>query len=113
MLDPESYANPSDVWIASIPLNFADILLTCVKSILQELCDIGSLLRAQKVVAVDKQLEICQATSIACRQRSMQELKPESIVEARCIVLNPSNPTQTRKKYCCRCAVLARIKARE
>ncbi len=67
MWDLESYANPRNIWITSIPLNFADILLTRVETILQEFGDIGSILRAQEVVAKDKQLEICQATSIACR----------------------------------------------
>ncbi len=67
MLDLDSYANPGNIWTTSIPLNFADILLTRVETILQEFCDIGSILRAQEVVAKDKQLEICQTTSIACR----------------------------------------------
>jgi hypothetical protein len=52
MFDAKTYANATNVWIASIPLDFANILLACVVTLSQELGYITNFLGGQEVVAI-------------------------------------------------------------
>lgn len=54
ILRSETYSNTSNVWIASVALDLTDIILTRTISCLEKVRDNYSILRIQKVVAINE-----------------------------------------------------------
>ena len=95
----ETNTNATNVQIASIALNLANVLLVCVEGIFQEVYNGKSVFGSQEIVAVSEQLEIHEIVPVIRWQYNTQELQLRGVIRAISgVILGFYNPIKTTQK---------------